>query len=973
MRKLHYYAKGLLIALQAFVYTFQFVYRQCVARFAMTTNSDRIVSQAKVLAISVFILLMTADVNGQIICAGDPVPPGPTSCTTANGNTVTTAGNQAATMSGPLAPFFPCSVLNPDFGGSQTPTFPWFNVGITQTPFPLLPLTPGTTVETRGFFARFVPFFPFIITENCVVENVVFGIDVNDPVVFCGPGATVECSGDVGAAAISSLIINDCSATTTVVNSITPDPLPGCGFPLVATVDMTVTDDCGNSTNITCDVTVEDNTPPTISCPVDQDRNFDAFCQYTMEDFTGLATLMDNCDDDLDLANIVQTPPAGTVIMGACGPTIQVVTLEYTDCNGNGPAMCTFNVTITDITPPVAQPGNCPGPVILNANDMCEVTVPDLRAANLFSDGCDPVDPNNIIQSPAPGTVLDVSALVCADNTIDVTFDYTDCNGNAAATLTCADALDVRDITPPDMLVSCPASVPVFNLMLDPVTCTYTSVTVPADFFDGLAVVSDNCDGDPTERNNAVVFDCNNLGLQAIDIFGEDCSGNVSGVLGQCDVLIQVNPDDANWNNPGPLCTSDGVVDLNTFVTGQTCGEWSGDIVTVGDMAAGGGLFDAAAAGPGAYSVTYRVGDANCHIELTRTILVEQNFDPELIDDFAVCWTPDEVLDLETLLAAGVPEGGEWTIVSQVAASGGPSTPGIVLLPAPGNDHVIQYDGGCLDATIRYTLTDCSGTVESDDITLSIQQPPVASFDVPSSLCQDEFPFSINNGVRTLEGCGDYNVTFEVISGPAGNALIGGAPVTGPITGFPVVTVNPQVQQGRYRIRLTISDPNGVCPDAVHEEIVNIHRDAENPNGIINPGPVCENAATDLVLALQNPNDEAGIALPAADIRFFGLGVTDGPGVEGRFTAPDTDGDGLPGPGTFAVCVSLGDSRCLETYCEDIVINNDIEDPDLVADFTLCAEPDEIVPLASLLDGDDLPGGTWSIACRAYRNINWCI
>ena len=821
MRKLHYHASRLLTSLLTVInvwITLAAVKTQDCLSF-VTKNGQPV---KRLFAALTLLLFMTVSTEAQILCAGDPVPPGPTSCTTVNGNTVTTVGNQAVNMTGPL---LACQVFNPSFGGAkQVASPPWFNFGITQTPLPVFPLTPGTTVETRGFFARIVFFPPFLIVENCVVENIIYGIDVNDPVVFCGPGATAECSADVGAAAIASLVINDCSNTTVVVNSITPDPLPGCTFPLVATVDMTVTDDCGNSTDISCDVTVEDTTPPTIACPADQDRNFDAACEYVMEDFTGLAVLMDNCDDDLDPANIVQTPLPGTVITGGCGPTIQAVTLEYTDCNGNGPAMCSFNINITDITPPVAVPANCPAPVILNANADCEVTVPDLRMANLFSDGCDPIDPNNIIQTPMQGSVIDVSALVCADNTIDVSFEYTDCNGNGSVMFTCPDVLDVRDITPPDMLVSCPTPVPVFNLVLDPVTCSYTSVTVPADFFDGLAVVSDNCDADPIERNDAVVFDCNDLGAQFIDIFGEDCSGNVSGVLGQCEVLIQVNPDDANWNNPGPLCTSDGVVDLNGFVTGEDCGSWSGDIVTVGDMASGGGLFDAAAAGPGAYSVTYTVGNPDCHIELTRTILVDQNFDPQLIDDFAVCWTPDQILDLETLLDAGVPEGGVWTIVSQVATSGGPATPGITLLPAPGNDHVIRYDGGCLDATIRYTLTDCGGNVESDDIVLTIQAPAEASFDMPSSLCQDEGNFFINNGVRTLNGCNDYVVTFDVISGPDGDDLIGGAPVTGPLAGFPAVVVDPEVAQGRYRIRLTISDPNGICPDAVHEEVINIHQ-----------------------------------------------------------------------------------------------------------------------------------------------------
>ena len=34
--------------------------------------------------------------------------------------------------------------------------------------------------------------------------------------------------------------------------------------------------------------------------------------------------------------------------------------------------------------------------------------------------------------------------------TVDVTFNVTDCNGNAATPLTCVDAVKVEDLTPPE-------------------------------------------------------------------------------------------------------------------------------------------------------------------------------------------------------------------------------------------------------------------------------------------------------------------------------------------------------------------------------------------------------------------------------------------------------------------------------------------------------------------------------------------
>ncbi|MBK6824968.1 MAG: hypothetical protein IPG87_19085 [Saprospiraceae bacterium] len=108
--------------------------------------------------------------------------------------------------------------------------------------------------------------------------------------------------------------------------------------------------------------------------------------------------------------------------------------------------------------------------------------------------------------------------------------------------------------------------------------------------------------------------------------------------------------------------------------------------------------------------------------------------------------------------------------------------------------------------------------------------------------------------------------------------------------------------------------------------------------------------------------DEAGNALVDADVRWTGSGVTDGPGINGTFQPADLDGDGWPGPGLFTVCASVGDPRCEENYCIDILINNDIPDNgnDLIQDFKICAAPGTFIPYSTLLASGSVGGGNFS-------------
>ncbi|MBK9729081.1 MAG: HYR domain-containing protein [Saprospiraceae bacterium] len=742
-----------------------------------------------------------------------------------------------------------------------------------------------------------------------------------------------------------------------------------------------ITDACGNTNLGIVIITLRDLTIPTITCPGPFFRNFDDFCEYTIEDFRAGATITDGCGGQVPPTGISQRVIAPVVlnlddfteiITGGGCPSARVLTIRLCaqDCFGNGPLdpptggpipsnCCTFNVTITDNTPPVPDVSACPAPVILTTDANCMVTIPDFRDPALFVDNCDPIfDVDDIIQSPAPGP-LDASTFVCppGQSPITVTFRYTDCNGNGPVTTVCPMVITIIDDMAPDAL-TCPVPMDTFNLAIDLTTCQYTFATVPLDWFNGRAVATDNCDPNPREFNAIENFDCYELGIQPIDIGAVDCSGNENPFVGSCNVFIRANPQDADWLNPGIVCLNTGQLPLNlcALICCVPCGEWSGDAVTPGRCSAGGGIFNPTL--PGAYAVTYTVGDANCHVEVTRVINVEQTFAaPFLIDDFGVCLCPDAIIDLETFLLGSAPEGGTWTISN----SGGLQ---FVLLPppGPGNSHAARYDGGCGVSTITYTYTNCSGATVTDVINVTIRRCKEIIWDFNQQYCQDE-PFSLR--AFRIEGCVDDVVNLFVAVGPDGNALIGGAPISLPLGSFVFPVLNTQVSAGDYGLQLDVVDPTGICPTKSDGKVITIYQAAGEqsttaPNGITNPGILCETDTWPLVLTLLNPNDIAGDPFTAANVRWFGGGVTDN-GTTGTFTPNDSDGDGFPGPGTYTVCVNVGDQRCEQTYCILIQIENHVVGTCALIDYRACLDPGATISFSDLLSSTAITGGTFTI------------
>ncbi|MFM1875459.1 MAG: hypothetical protein RL266_1196 [Bacteroidota bacterium] len=114
---------------------------------------------------------------------------------------------------------------------------------------------------------------------------------------------------------------------------------------------------------------------------------------------------------------------------------------------------------------------------------------------------------------------------------------------------------------------------------------------------------------------------------------------------------IQVELDvDASWTTPGTICEADGVIDLNTLITGDAGGTWSGNGVS-------GNIFNPTGLS-GAISVSYSVGNSPCAEVSTQAINVTPTVSAAWTSPGVVCEAGGTV-NLNALLTGT--SGGTWS------------------------------------------------------------------------------------------------------------------------------------------------------------------------------------------------------------------------------------------------------------------------------------------------------------------------
>lgn len=201
--------------------------------------------------------------------------------------------------------------------------------------------------------------------------------DATAPMITCPDNVTAQTEAGATTAAVTfapATAEDACGATVAAVGT---GPLSGDSFSLgTTTVTFEATDDAGNSTQCTVDVTVFDGQAPTITCPeaiaVDSDADL---C-------SAVVTYVAPVGQD-NAAGAVTTLDAGSLGSGGVFSVgEQTETWTVTDATG-ATASCSFTVTVSDAQAPSLV---CPDSVSVDGGETCGVSGP--YVAPIATDNC---------------------------------------------------------------------------------------------------------------------------------------------------------------------------------------------------------------------------------------------------------------------------------------------------------------------------------------------------------------------------------------------------------------------------------------------------------------------------------------------------------------------------------------------------------------------------------------------------------
>lgn len=276
-------------------------------------------------------------------------------------------------------------------------------------------------------------------------------ITVNDqtaPTLTCPAPVTVSCASQVPAANIASVtaVSDNCGGTVTVTHISDVISNQTCANRYTITRTYRATDVCGNFAECTQSITVNDQTPPTITCPANQTVS----CASAVP-VPNIASVVvsDNC------GGIVTVTHTGDIISGqTCANRYTIArTYRATDVCGNF-AECTQIIIVNDQTAPVIT---CPANITVTTPvGSCTAIVNYTVTA---SDNCGGAV--TISSSPASGAAFPIGTTTVIATATDACGNSSTCN----FTVTVIDAQLPVITTQPATQSVCEGSNTTFNVV----------------------------------------------------------------------------------------------------------------------------------------------------------------------------------------------------------------------------------------------------------------------------------------------------------------------------------------------------------------------------------------------------------------------------------------------------------------------------------------------------------------------------
>ena len=366
---------------------------------------------------------------------------------------------------------------NPDFLGSTFPLRTWngnihYNIEA--------PVFSSQTFEETSTQAMGCSEFNYSVNrtwttiDNCgnsaTCAQEITVKDNNFPTINCPIDITIECDQAIDPAVTGNATASgdDCSVNndiTITFSDLSTQVPTDCGNDrYIITRTWTASFSCGNASTCIQTITVEDTTPPTITCPSDLTIEC---TEDTSPETTGMATAIDGCSAAGEIViTFADISTQGTV---DCSQFMYTITRTWTatDACGNT-TTCIQIINVNDTTPPAIT---CPGDLTI---ECTEDTSPGTTGMATGIDDCS--NEGEVVITFVDASTQKPTGCIQFMYTITRTWTATDACGRTA---TCIQTINVEDTTAPVM--TCPADISV--------ACTDS--TLPIDT--GIATAADNC------------------------------------------------------------------------------------------------------------------------------------------------------------------------------------------------------------------------------------------------------------------------------------------------------------------------------------------------------------------------------------------------------------------------------------------------------------------------------------------------
>ena len=333
--------------------------------------------------------------------------------------TVTITVNPGTTICPGSSATFTAVAVN----AGTTPSYQWKlnggNVGTNSTTY-----TNGTLVTTDVVTCVVTSSDPCALPINATSNAITMTVaDLTNPIAVCQPVTVALNGGGTGtttATAVNNGSNDNCTSAGSLGLALSNTSFT-CANLGANTVTLTVTDAAALTGTCNVTVTVVDNILPAITCPANIAVGTGVACNATVNYTAPVGT--DNCSPST-------TRTAGLASGSSFPLGVTTNTFRVTDGSGNS-ATCSFTVTVTDATAPVAA---CQGVTLsLNAGGNASTTAAAVN--NLSSDNC--------TISGSLGLALNTTSFTCANlgsNTVTLTVtDAASNTGTCTATVTVVD------------------------------------------------------------------------------------------------------------------------------------------------------------------------------------------------------------------------------------------------------------------------------------------------------------------------------------------------------------------------------------------------------------------------------------------------------------------------------------------------------------------------------------------------------